>query len=105
MIELRTLGSLELLDAAGGRMESAMRRPKVIAVLAYLAAARPRGMHRREKLAALFWPELNEDRARAALRVTLSRLRDDIGDEVILANNGEEVAIDARHVTCDVVQL
>lgn len=104
MIQLRLLGSFELIGPDGVRMDAALRRSKVVAVLAYLAAARPRGPQRRDKVAALFWPELSGERARAALRVTLSRLRDEIGAEVII-NSGDEVAVDATRVWCDVVAL
>ncbi len=47
-------------------------RRKAVALLAYLAVtARP---HHRDDLATLFWPELDQSRARAALRRTLSTL-------------------------------
>lgn len=105
MIQLRILGTLELLDDEGEVMESAMRRPKVLAVLAYLATARPRGMQRRDKIAALFWPDLPADRARAALRVTLTRLRDDVGAEVILSRGVDEIAIDPAILSCDVALI
>src|SRR5438552_19019957 len=46
---------------------------KAIALLAYLAVtAHPEG---RERLAALLWPDANEEHARGALRRTLSALR------------------------------
>jgi DNA-binding SARP family transcriptional activator len=105
MLRLRLLGAVDLTTPEGQALESALRQPKRMAVLAYLAAARPRGFHRRDKLAALFWPELNEERARAALRTTLSRLRDDLGNEVIAARGSDEVGIDPRALWCDVVAL
>jgi DNA-binding SARP family transcriptional activator len=105
MIHLRLLGSVELVDGRGMPMVAAMRRQKALAVLAYLASARPRGSHRRDKIAALFWPELSADRARAALRVTLSRLREDVGAEVVVSIPADEIAIDVRHLDCDVLQL
>ena len=42
MIHLRLLGCLELIAPDGSRMDSALRRTKVVAVLAYLATARQR---------------------------------------------------------------
>lgn len=44
-----------------------------LALFAYLVVERT--MHRREKLAALLWPDSDERAARAALRTTLARLR------------------------------
>ena len=51
---------------------------KALALLVYLAAEG--GSHPREKLAALFWPESDEERARAMLRYTLASLRRALGD-------------------------
>ena len=56
---------------------------KAIALLAYLAVTgRPHG---RDALAALLWPDLNQDRARAALRRTLSALRKGLGGSGLAA--------------------
>lgn len=105
MMQLRVLGGLELRDSDGRALDGPSRQPKRLAVLAYLACARPRGYHRRDKLAALFWPELPEDRARAALRTTLSRLRDDLAAEVIVTRGGDEVGIEPGLLACDLHAL
>ncbi|CAN5658306.1 AAA family ATPase [soil metagenome] len=56
---------------------------KAIALLAYLSVTgRPHG---RDALAALLWPDLNQDRARAALRRTLSALRKGLGGSGLAA--------------------
>src|SRR5512143_314606 len=49
-----------------------MERHKGIALLAYLAVTGT--THRRDELAAFLWPELDQTRARGALRRTLSTL-------------------------------
>jgi DNA-binding SARP family transcriptional activator len=49
-----------------------VERHKALALLAYLAVTG--AAHRRDGLAALLWPELDQARARAALRRTLSAL-------------------------------
>ena len=41
MIELRTLGTVDLVDDDGARIDALLRRPKRLALLAYLATARP----------------------------------------------------------------
>src|SRR2546425_9525676 len=68
MIELRTLGVVDLRDRDGRELRAVLAQPKRLALLVYLAVARPRGFHRRDTLLALFWPELEQGRARAALR-------------------------------------
>ena len=69
-LRLRLLGRPEV--SRGGRpLEFRSRREQ--ALLYYLAAEG--GLHPREKLAALFWPESGEARSRAALRNALYGLR------------------------------
>jgi DNA-binding SARP family transcriptional activator len=75
MIELRTLGPLELRGTDPGGIAALVSQPKRLALLAYLAIAAPRGFHRRDSLLALFWPESDQAHARGALRNGLSFLR------------------------------
>jgi DNA-binding SARP family transcriptional activator len=56
----------------GGR-EITFDTRKAVAILAVLALEP--GEHPRERLAAMFWPEADEERARGALRRTLSAIR------------------------------
>src|SRR5207249_595698 len=81
MLKLQLLGSPDLLDA-GRDISPVLRRPKSLALLAYLAAARPRGFHRRDTLLALFWPDLDQAHARNALRQTVHSLRHELGGHV-----------------------
>ena len=55
MIELRTLGAVDLRSADGVELRAVLVQPKRTALLAYLAVADPRGFHRRDSLLALFW--------------------------------------------------
>jgi DNA-binding SARP family transcriptional activator/predicted ATPase len=63
---------------------------KALALLAYLAATRD--YHSRETLAALLWPEMDDERARAALRRTLSAARSLLNPDVLAATR-ETVAL------------
>src|SRR2546425_8222609 len=103
MIEFRLLGPLHLTDAQGCEVQSLLTRPRRLALLAYLAAATPRGLHRRDSLLALFWPELDQEHARAALRQALHVVRDALGADVLVARGDEEVALDFERIWCDVV--
>jgi DNA-binding SARP family transcriptional activator len=53
-------------------------RRKALALLAYLAITRQE--HRRDTLATLFWPELDQSQARAGLRNALMSLRKALGE-------------------------
>src|SRR3989449_4713409 len=79
MIELRMLGRLSLTGADGREVRGLLGQPRRLALLAYLAAASPQGFHRRDTLLALFWPELDQEHARAALRQALHVVRDALG--------------------------
>lgn len=80
-----------------------LRRPKLVALLAYLAAARPHGFHRRDRLLAIFWPELDQPRARNALRQAVFHLRTSLGADALLTRGDEELAVNPARVRCDVV--
>ncbi len=103
MIELRTLGAVDLRDADGSELRSVLVQPKRTALLAYLAVAPPRGLHRRDSLLALFWPEQDAAHARSALRQALHGLRHALGDHVLIARGDEELGLDAAQCRCDVL--
>src|SRR5437762_1383411 len=104
MIELHTLGGLDLRDAKGRELRVVLRQPKRFALLAYLAVPTPRGFHRRDTLLGLFWPELDQEHARNALNQAVHVLRDSLGREVI-TSRGEELGLASRAITCDVNEL
>lgn len=101
MIELRTLGSLDLRGADGFELRPVLQQPKRLALLAYLAVAYPPRFYRRDTLLAMFWPELDGEHARAALRRALYFLRRSLGDGVILGRGDEEVGLSAQELSCD----
>jgi len=85
----------------GGRVVRTDTR-KATALLAYLAVAdKPQ---RRATLAALFWPEASAEKARGALRRTLSVLRTALGDRWVEVD-GETVTLDPAHLEVDVREL
>ncbi|HET8650479.1 MAG TPA: BTAD domain-containing putative transcriptional regulator [Gemmatimonadales bacterium] len=86
----------------GEAAEAVLRQPKRLALLAYLAVANPRGFHRRDRLLALFWPELDTAHARAALRRALYFLRQHLGDSIITGRGDEEVGVDLYQLQSDV---
>ena len=105
MLTLSLLGALELRDRDGNDVDTVLRQPKRLALLVYLALARPARFHRRDALLGLFWPDLDESHARAALRRALYFLRRELGEQVIENRGDEEVAIAAGALRCDVLEL
>lgn len=103
MIELRTLGQIELAAPDGRRIQSVIAQPKRFALLAYLAIATPRGAHRRDTLIGLLWPELDQTRARAALRNAVYYLRLSLGQGVLVGDEALELA--PGTVRCDVIEF
>src|SRR5436190_8496806 len=103
MIELRLLGRLSLTGADGRDVRALLGQPRRLALCAYLAAATPPGFHRRDSLLPLFWPELDQEHARAALRQALHVVRDALGADALASRGDEEIGLDFAHLSCDVV--
>jgi DNA-binding SARP family transcriptional activator/tetratricopeptide (TPR) repeat protein len=105
MIQLQLLGAIDLRGADGASIDPILTRPKRLALLTYLAVARPRGFHRRDALLPLFWYELSEPRARASLSQALYVLRQGVGAESIATRGSDEVGVDPAHVWSDVAEM
>ena len=103
MIQLGTLGAMELRDSEGQELRSLLAQPKRMALLAYLALATPRGFHSRDKLLALFWPEHDTEHARNSLNQAVHALRRTLGSAAIVSRNGDALGLDGEAVWCDAV--
>src|SRR5687768_1272183 len=103
MLRLFTFGSVELQDPSSGEAGAVLAQPKRLALLVYLATARPFRVHRRDDLLALFWPDLDDARARDALNQALRFLRQSLGPEVFVRRGAEDVGIDPARLWCDAV--
>ena len=101
MIELRTLGALDLRASDGREVHALLSQPKRLALLAYLALAGGRRLHRRDAVVALFWPELDQEHARGALRQALRFIRRELGNGVVVTRGEEEVGIDREALWVD----
>jgi DNA-binding SARP family transcriptional activator len=101
MIELKTLGAVELKGRDGREIRAVLTQPKRLALLVYLAVARPRGFHRRDVLLALFWPELDQAHARAALRKAVHVVRRGLGPDTLVGRGDEELGLAEGAVSCD----
>ncbi len=101
MVRLQTLPVVDLRDAEGQELRSIVTRSKRFALLVYLAMANHGRFHRRDSLLPLFWPELDEARARRALNQALYVLRSGLGENVIVTRGHEEVGLSPEGFWCD----
>ncbi len=99
MIELRTLGELQLQGSDRRELCAILAQPKRLAVLTYLAVSTH--WQRRDSVVALFWPDLDTDHARGALRQALRFLRRELGHGVLNGRSEEELGFQAGTLWCD----
>ena len=76
---------------------------KAIALIAYLAVKDE--VQSRDGLAALLWPDLDQTRARGALRRTLSALKSQIGDRYLASTRESIELISATDLWVDVLDF
>src|SRR5438094_7499798 len=100
-VRLRLLGRIQLEDRRGAELDTVLRQPKRLALLAYLRVASPRGFHRRDTLLSLLWPERSESRARNAHSQAVYHLRRSLGDDVVISRGPEELGVDPSNLSCD----
>lgn len=74
---------------------------KAVGLLAYLALPALGRFVRRDTLGALLWPELDQPRARTALRKTVHAVRQALGTEAITSRGDEDVALSPARLWCD----
>lgn len=98
--EFCTLGAAQVRDAQGRPLLSLQAQPKRLALLAYLASGVESSPRRRDVTVALFWPELDEEHARGALRQALSYLRRSLRSDVVMTN-GDEIGVDLNVLSLD----
>ncbi|MEZ4455302.1 MAG: BTAD domain-containing putative transcriptional regulator [Gemmatimonadales bacterium] len=97
---LEVLGTVRVAGADPTAGTTVATHERALGLLTYLALAEPPGFHRRDKLLALFWPDLDNDRARHALRQTLHQLRRSLGP-IIERRGDRELGIDWAVLECD----
>lgn len=102
---LRVLGSISLSRPDGTPVQSILAQPKRVALLAYLASSHPPAPHPRDELLALLWPDLDQQRARRALRQALHGLRKSLGPDVVTGKGRELVGVDPERLRCDAVEF
>jgi DNA-binding SARP family transcriptional activator len=89
-LTLRLLGAF--IVERDGKPLNGFATDKARALLAYLAVEKARP-HRRESLAALLWPDQNDERARQSLRQALSHLKQALNGEDFLLISPQDIQL------------
>jgi DNA-binding SARP family transcriptional activator/tetratricopeptide (TPR) repeat protein len=99
-LDIRVLGPLEVIvDGSPVRVDTR----KALAIVALLAVeGRP---YARDELAAIFWPESDDESARGAFRRTLSVLRSALGERWLRADRATVSLATGADVTLDLALL
>ena len=74
---------------------------KAVGLLAYLALPAVGRFVRRDALGGLLWPDLDQPRARTAVRKTLHAVRQAMGADAVISRGDEDVALSSAVVSCD----
>lgn len=104
MYRLELLGSIDLRDASDLPVFRVLNQPKRLALLAWFSLGPGDRFVRRDTILALFWPELPQGNARAALRRAIYFLRQALGDAIIEGRGEEELRLGPGQLTCDAVE-
>jgi DNA-binding SARP family transcriptional activator len=94
------LGEVDIRGPGGNAGELCVQS-KVVALLARLSLPAVGRFVRRDTLVGLLWPELEDARARGALRKAVHAIRAVMGADALSGRGDEELALAPDHVTCD----
>jgi len=101
-LTLRLFGAAQITGAGRELAAELLAKPKALALLAYLAMASPRGLHRRDVLLALLWPDSDSGHARNSLRQGLHMLRSHLPPGTLASRGNAEIGLDSRDLEVDV---
>lgn len=101
MHRLRTFGLVDLRDREGAALLQGASGTEPLALLVYLAVARPVGRHSRDRLATLLWPGAQVARRIAALNGALDVLEVALGAGALVDRDDHGVALDPDAYWCD----
>lgn len=104
-LQILAFGGIEIVGSKGQALTGLAAQTKLVALLAYLAIAQPRGFHRRDRLLGLLWPESDSTLARGALRKAVHLLRRAVGEAVLESRGDEDVRLEPTTLWCDVVEF
>ena len=101
MVVLNLFGAMDLRDGENTPIRSILVQPKRIALLAYLATARPSRVSTREEILGILWPDRPEEKARQALNQALYVLRRGLGPDIVTSRGNQTVTLSRDGLACD----
>jgi tetratricopeptide (TPR) repeat protein len=101
VIRLKLLGAIDARGDDGLPLTALLAQPRRLALLAFLAIESADGACPRERLLALFWPELPPAQASTNLRQALAFLRHVLGNDVLVASGRHALRVDGARLHCD----
>src|SRR5215218_4537982 len=102
---LRLLGGTALDGVPPAAARLLLGQSKTVGFLAYLLLAQAGLRQRRDRLAGLLWPRLDQAHARSALRKTVHAVRSVLGADAIVSYGDEEMVIGPNVLWCDAVEF
>ena len=102
---LHLLGGTALAGVPPDEARLLLGQSKTVALLAYLLLSQSGLRQRRDRLAGLLWPTLDQSRARSAVRKTVHIARSVLGEEAIVSFGDEELVLGPDAPGCDAVEL
>jgi serine/threonine-protein kinase len=103
-IEIRLLGGVEVRGIPLDVADRLLAQPKLTALLAVLVLSPDQRPVRRDRIVGLLWPDLDQARARAALRKGIHAIRAALGADAFRARGDEEIGLAMPPVRCDAVE-
>lgn len=104
-IHLQVLGPPIVRPFSGAESDPLLCEPRPLGLLVFLVTARPRGMHARDVLLTLFWPDADLAHARHGLRNALHAIRHAIGHDVLVAAGHTMLGVRSATVSCDLLHF
>ena len=102
---LKTLGTLDLENPAGARVNALLHQPRRLALLVFLSVESRKGRVRRDTLLAMFWPDTEPARASRSLSQALHYLRSVLGSDSLSEPRQNDIQVNANRCVCDAVQF
>lgn len=102
---LRVLGPVTVRHASDASCSSRITQPRQLALLCYLALARPRGLHSRDTIISLLWPDGDDAHGRRAVRNALHGIRQRLGHAAIISAGDDLIGMNPDIVSCDALDL